>query len=131
MLPIKQPLWLFLARFLTVTLMLDFGVIPPAFALRQAGLEENSAKQEFLNRIGVVSATPTISPGTLTGMEERERLPARPPDAPRTVRGELGAPVARGPFLSFSPSPARLPARPPGARGLFLAVVLRWFPAGE
>ncbi|GEM_PF-6183683 len=30
---------------------------PPTFALRQAGLEENAAKQEFLNRLGISSKT--------------------------------------------------------------------------
>ena len=49
-----------------VFLILLFTALPPsAFALRQAGLEENTAKPEFVGRLGVASA----------GVEERRFSP--------------------------------------------------------
>ncbi|GEM_PF-6307545 len=76
----------FLGRFLALFLTLTQTLSGSAFALRQAGLEENAAKQEFLNRIGVSHrnrddtriaqlpiAQPTIrvpSPNFATGLEE-------------------------------------------------------------
>ena len=47
-----------------IALPLALGQSNPVFALRQAGLEENSVRQDFLNRIGTVSqGMPILSAG--------------------------------------------------------------------
>lgn len=63
--PRKPSLRITLTRFLALTLILNFSVTRPAFALRQAGLEENSARQEYLDRVASLA-----SPSLASGLEE-------------------------------------------------------------
>ena len=74
--PQKKPLvQIFLTRFLTLTLMLNIGVTHPAFALRQAGLEESGVKDEFLKELGVLPGGITVTnPRPTAGLEELETV---------------------------------------------------------